>query len=92
MVIRLDRFTKAMLVLLVVGVYSLLLSLVFQGQPVVAQGTANAVKWEYSWTNNGKLDNGRAMDELGKQGWEMVAATYDSRNGNSSQYYKRRIN
>jgi hypothetical protein len=91
MVIRLDRFTKAMLVLLVVGVYGLLLSLIFQGQPVVAQGTDNVVKWEYNWLENGRIEGGKRMDELGKKGWEMFAATVDY-NNNGVQYYKRRIN
>jgi hypothetical protein len=90
MVIRLDRFTKAMLVLLVVGVYGLLLSLIFQGQPVVAQGNTSLAKWEYNWTMNEQRDKGKRMDELGKLGWEMVAAA--STDNNSIQYYKRRIN
>jgi hypothetical protein len=91
MVIRLDRFTKAILTLLVVGVWGLLLSFVFQGQPVAAQGNANVVKWEYAWTLNGLANNGKAIDEAGQNGWELVAVTFNSNTESSRQYYKRPI-
>ena len=50
---NLSRVTKALLTLLVIGVWGLLLTLLFQEQPVEAQakGKGQVTKWEYHFTD-----------------------------------------
>jgi hypothetical protein len=94
MVIRLDRFTKAILTLLVVGVWGLLLSFVFQGQPVAAQGNANnVVKWEYDWDVLGwrNKEHYAKATKRGENGWEMFAVT-DATSEQTTYFYRRRKN
>jgi cell division protein FtsL len=91
MLTRLDRFTKVLLTLLVVGVYSLLLASIFQGQPVAAKVTPNVVKWEYKIEEVRPDGSPIKINVLGKEGWEMLAATADAKNQYLLLYFKRRI-
>ena len=65
---RLDRTTRGLLLLLVLGVWGLLLKPLFTPAPAHAQSGG---KYQHSFTKEGIT--ARELDEYGRVDWEVVA-------------------
>ena len=70
-----DRDTKALLLLLVIGLWGLLLRPFIEPTPAQAKGAAPAVRWSYFITQGGGTPV-EEMNTLGAQGWEAVAVNF----------------
>ena len=72
---NLSRATKALLALLVIGVWGLLLTLLFQERSVEAQGKPKeqVTKWEYAVA--AETVSTKTLNSLGNEGWELVTVS-----------------
>ncbi len=70
---KMDRYTKAMLTLLVMGIWGFLIAPLLHGQPTQAQA---GIRWQYTVSDDNTFTN---INKYGAQGWEAFAIAADGR-------------
>ena len=66
----LDRGIRALLVLLVIGVWGLLFAPLFTGHTVEAQTRKYITRWEYTICSSNKVSE---WNRFGDEGWEAIS-------------------